>query len=527
MEKDKLTRWHQTANMALIAASMLLVSCISNFDNLNTHPTDIYEEDFTTIEKVGTLFPTMIYFLNPTQENQNQQIEQMIGGEYGGYFTTTNNWEGSIPRLYNPADKYADYPYTETFTKFYPNYFKVAEETNKQGYIYAWANIIRVAVMQRIADIYGPIPYSQMGGGQFAVAYDDLQKLYHKMIEDLTTSINTLNLFIKENTTNLPIAEYDIMYNGDFSKWIKYANSIKLRMAIRIANVDIDYAKQVMKEAIEGGVIESNNDNAYLPSNDNPYHKSAMGWKDLAINGTLSVYMNSYNDPRISLYMTESGYEKNGTKYFGIRTGIQYSTSTLPNYNSKFSKPVFTQNSSLPVFYASETYFLKAEAALNGWIAGGIEQAKNYYEKGIQTSMEQYKVTIGNYLTGVTAPIKYEDPYLATYNESITNAPTVAWDNGTNKLEKIITQKWIANYPLGLEAWAEFRRTGYPKMLTVYTNKSSVSYIGSIDKTRMVRRLPYPKSEVDSNPDNVNYAITNLLKGEDLGSTDLWWAKKK
>lgn len=526
MKKYRLKHWLQTTSMALIAASMLLVSCTANFEDLNTHPTDIYEEDFTAIEKVGALFPTMIYFLNPTHENQNQQIEQMIGGEYGGYFTTTNNWEGSIPRLYNPADKYADYPYTETFTKFYPNYFKIAEATNKKGYIYAWANIIRVAVMQRIADIYGPIPYSQMGGGQFAVAYDDLQTLYHTMIADLTTNINTLNLFVKENTGSLPIAEYDIMYNGDFSKWIKFANSLKLRMAVRIANVDTDYAKQIMQEAIEGGVIESNMDNPSLPTNDNPYFKSAMDWKDISINGTLSIYMSSYKDPRIGLYMTESAYEKEGSKHIGIRTGIQYSTSYLPTYETKFSKPLCTQNSSLPVFYASEIYFLKAEAALKGWISGGESQAKAYYEQGIQTSMDQYKVSIGNYLTGITAPLKYEDPYRTTYNESIINAPTVSWENGTNKLEKIITQKWIANYPLGLESWAEFRRTGYPKMLTVYTNKSSVSYIGSIDKTRMVRRLPYPKSEVDSNSENVNDAITNLLKGEDLGSTDLWWAKK-
>lgn len=526
MEKYKFTHWLQTANIALIATSMLLVSCISNFEELNTHPTDIYEEDFTPIEKLGALFPTMIYFLNPTHENQNQQIEQMIGGQYGGYFTTTNNWEGAIPRLYNPSDKYADYPYTDTFTKFYPNFFKIAEATNKQGYIYAWASIIRVAVMQRIADIYGPIPYSQMGGGQFAVAYDDLQQLYHTMITDLTTSINTLNLFIKENTGNLPIAEYDIMYNGDFSKWIKYANSIKLRMAVRIANIDTDYAKQIIKEAIEGGVIESNKDNAFLPSNDNPYYKSAIDWKDLSINGTLSIYMSTYNDPRIGHYMTESEYERNGNKYFGIRPGISYSTYYLPTYKTKFSKPTFVQNSSLPVFYASETFFLKAEAALQGWISGGETQAKNYYEQGIQISMEQYGVDVGDYLAGNSAPSKYEDPYRSIYNESITNTPTVSWDNGTNKLEKIITQKWIANYPLGLESWAEFRRTGYPKMLTVYTNKSSVSYIGSIDKTRMVRRLPYPKSEIDSNPENVAYAITNFLKGEDLGSTDLWWATK-
>lgn len=527
MKKYRLKYMYRTTTFVLVASILSLVACTGNFEKLNTHPTDIYEEDLSTIEKVGSLFPTMTYLLNPSQENQNQLIEQMIGGAYGGYFTTTNNWEGAIPNLFNPADKYSDYPYEKMFTEFYPNFLKIAEITKKQGYIYAWANIIRVGVMLRVADIYGPIPYSQMGSGQFAVAYDDSQTLYHHMIEDLTQSIHTLSLFMKENVgKDLPIAQYDRMYNGKFEKWILFANSLKLRMAVRIAAVDTEFAKQIMKEAIEGGVIELNGDNAFLPSNDNPYYKASSKWKDLAINATLSAYMSSYDDPRISHYMTESSYEKNGNKYFGVRMGIDYNATELPFYKSQFSKPAYTQSSSLPVYHAAETYFLKAEAALQGWIDGGESMAKAYYEKGIQTSMEEYEVTIANYLTNTKVPEKYEDPYKSIYNATFSNAPSVSWEDGSNKLEKIITQKWIANYPIGLESWADFRRTGYPQIITAYKNGSSDTFIGSIDSKRMVRRLPYPNKELDNNSANVKDAITNMLKGEDKGSTDLWWAKK-
>lgn len=529
MRKYRLKHIFRVTNVVLFGSLMSLTACTGNFESLNTHPTDIYDEDLTSIEKVGSLFPTMTYLLNPTHENHNQMIEQIIGGQYGGYFTTTNNWEGTIARLFNPIRRYTDTPYQKMFTEFYPNYNKVVEETKRQGYVYAWANIVRVGVMLRVADIYGPIPYSQMSSGQFTVPYDDVKSLYHNMIEDLTKSVNILSLFVKESAgQELPIAQYDIMYKGDFKKWIRYANSLKFRMAVRIAEVDTDFAKQMMKEAIEGGLIESNGDNALLPSNDNPYYKASAKWKDLAINATLSAYMVDYKDPRISHYMTESAYSINDNKYFGVRLGIEYTTTEITTYNSKFSRPVYTQNSSLPVYHAAETYFLKAEAALRGWISGGESMAKAYYEQGIQTSMDEYGVAIGDYLEGTTAPQKYDDPYKTTYSATFTDVTCVSWETGDNKLEKIITQKWIANYPLGLESWAEFRRTGYPHIITAYSNKSSDSFIGSIDSKRMVRRLPYPQSELDSNPINVQDAISNMLGGadKDKGSTDLWWAKK-
>jgi hypothetical protein len=97
-------------------------------------------------------------------------------------------------------------------------------------------------------------------------------------------------------------------------------------------------------------------------------------------------------------------------------------------------------------------------------------------------------------------------------------------------LEKIITQKWLANYPLGFEAWADFRRTGYPQIFPAVHNLSSSSSIGSIvnDRNRLVRRLPYPVSEYTGNKDNVTDAVNNMLEGKpDAGSTDLWWAKKQ
>lgn len=277
MKKMKYIK--RTTYALAMASTALFTSCIGNFEDFNTHPTDLYPGGMTPTEEVGSLFPSMIYMLNPNNENKHQHIEQMVGGQYGGYFTTTNNWQGTNFGTYNPAVNWVDEPFKSMFTEFYPNYITVKNATESSGYIYAWANIIRVGVMLRVADTYGPIPYSKMGDGEFAVAYDDVQTLYHNMIADLTNSINTLSVFLQENEgVELPIAEYDVIYNGDFNKWIRYANSLKLRMAVRIAGVDTDYAKEVMKEAIDGGVIEQNQDNAFIPSGDNPLYKSAYDW---------------------------------------------------------------------------------------------------------------------------------------------------------------------------------------------------------------------------------------------------------
>lgn len=511
-----------------ICLAVLFASCTGNFDDLNTHQTNPDpKKDMTEAERVGTLIPSLLYLLHNSHENQNQHVEQMVGGQYGGYMAMTNNWQGTNFGTFNPPADWVEYPFNTLFTKFYSNYLTIKEVTQGKGYIYSWMNIVRVAVMLRVTDTYGPIPYSKMGEGQFAVEYDNVQNIYHLMIDELDKSIDVLTVFIEENKgKKTPIAEFDLIYDGDFSKWVKLANSIKLRMAVRIANVDTDYAKTVMTKAIAGGTIESNSDNAFLPTSDNPYYKSSNDWGDLAVNAMLSAYMNGYNDPRRPAYMSKTADDV----YRGVRMGI-------PNINkgiystAQYSKPVFKKNSPLLVYCAAETYFLKAEAALKGWIAGGEALSKTYYEQGIATSMEQHNVAIGAYMAGTTSPTRYNDPN-GNINAPTFTAITVSWDNGANtpamKLEKIITQKWLANYPLGFEAWCDHRRTGYPQMITAQSNLSSANSIGSITntKTRLVRRLSYPISEYNGNLQNVENAVATLLGGADTGATDIWWARK-
>lgn len=167
-------------------------------------------------------------------------------------------------------------------------------------------------------------------------------------------------------------------------------------------------------------------------------------------------------------------------------------------------------------------WFLKAEAALRGWTGAG--DAKANYEKGIQTSMDQWGVSIGGYLSDATAKQEdYVDPINPVNNTSARSSITIKWDDAASqeqKLERIIVQKWLAIFPDGYEAWADYRRTGYPKLFPVARNFSN----GTIDTETQIRRLPYAQSELLGNPEGVKTGLA-LLGGPDNGSTRVWWDK--
>ncbi len=169
---------------------------------------------------------------------------------------------------------------------------------------------------------------------------------------------------------------------------------------------------------------------------------------------------------------------------------------------------------------AAEVYFLKAEAGLRGWAGAGDPQSN--YVTGITTSMQQNGVAPGGYITDATSkPADYTD-YLVPGNSSpAVSTITIAWDpaaSNETKLEKIITQKWLAMFPEGQEAWTEYRRTGYPKLFPVVTNNSG----GTINTQIQVRRLAFPQNEATVNPAGLKSGIA-LLGGPDNGGTRLWW----
>ncbi|EJW95541.1 lipoprotein [gut metagenome] len=166
-------------------------------------------------------------------------------------------------------------PYTDFMSKFYSNYFNVMDNTGGEGVMAVVSNILRVAIMHRIADTYGPIPYSKVGNGAFEVEYDALETLYPRLIEDISASISQLEGY---NTASPIFSEYDVLFGGDFKKWQKYANSIKFRIALRMSSMDQEFAKKAMQEAVNSGMLLDDNDVATLSTDDNPVYKASVSW---------------------------------------------------------------------------------------------------------------------------------------------------------------------------------------------------------------------------------------------------------
>ena len=162
--------------------------------------------------------------------------------------------------------------------------------------------------------------------------------------------------------------------------------------------------------------------------------------------------------------------------------------------------------------YASESWFLRAEGALLGWTMG--DTAENLYNTGVKTSLELWGngSSYETYIASETAPaLSYADPRNKHNVSDFGTAVSVKWADDGNELVRIITQKWIANHMIGHEAWADVRRTGYPRLLQVVNNLSG--------------GMHYPQSEYDNNRENVLKGV-ELLGGSDLHGTDVWWAKK-
>ena len=507
-------------NIVLAAAvTPFLCCCTDNFEEYNTNP---YEPHSLN---PPMLFATMITTGINVQQNDNQMIDQMVAGPFSGYLTMANSWGGSNFNTFNQTESWNQIPFNTPFEKFYSNYFKLETATGGKGHYWAMAKLLRVNTMLRVTDCYGPIPYSQVANGKTAVAYDSQEDVYKHMFEDLDYVIQMLGEFVDEVGGLKPLEGYDPVYNGDYNKWMRFANSLKLRLAVRISNVSPELARTKAEEAVKStrGLIDTNDNNAYVGvgAEPNPLWLVASSWGEIRINATIASYMKGYSDPRSAVYFTTSKLGGD-SPYMGMRSGLE---GVKPATYSGYSMPNYEQKDDMLMFCAAETAFLRAEGALRGWDMGG--SARDFYEQGVKLSFDQRKVSgADEYLANAVAvPEPFIDPVNpAKCNYTPKTKITSAWNEGASteeKLERIITQKWIANFPLGFEGWADYRRTGYPEVFPSVSNLSN----GVIDTNRQLRRLPFPLSEKQGNSANVSAAVS-MLGGPDTGATDLWWAKK-
>lgn len=537
-----------TKYLAILLAGGLLgisTACTDSFDSDNKNKTgfdsDLQEYDFQKYLLKFEIIQSGIYFNYNWGSGTNWpfQIAQNLGQDmFSGYFHDFNQAFNDKNSVYALNDGW-------TSTHWIYNYFYIMPEVQKceqinieQPALLAITKILKVELMHRVADCYGPLVYSKFG--QEGDNVDDLKTAYKQFFADLENGITALNTFMKNNPGVEPYKDADMLTpNKTLADWIKFGNSLRLRLAMRVANVDkamaTEQAKKSfdLKEFLESSteVISVSTAGGYK----NPLGEINKSWGEVFMGATMESVLNGYNDPRISKYYDKASGGKITWKddkgneqvlpqkfsYAGTFKGIPQGTgiTTADDRYRMCSRSTVSQTTNPILMTAAEVWLLRAEAALRGISS---ENAKECYEKGVKTSFEQWGVSgADTYLQSNAVPNEYKDPFDETFDMEALIKTTPNWNDASGieeQFEKIMTQKWLAIYPEGTEAWTEQRRTGYPKLFKVKVNKSG----GAIDTDIMIRRLPFPADLQKSNPAQYS-SLKSALGGADNGGTRLWW----
>ena len=413
---------------------------------------------------------------------------------------------------------------------------------------------------QEQADLSGPFTYLEdKKNSEEPEEYNDVKTIYYGIVDNLDTIVACLKHFetrpdwYKEEIQNIIMENFATGYNllaGDMSlnSYIKFANSLKLRMAMHVVKVEPATAKKWAEEAVASGVIEDTYDQhgifPLIYSFTHPLANISNGWGDLRLCASFESLMMSLDHPYAKYLFLPNAYDiphkngtdtlKAGTRICGIRAGVlvgdgqTYALNKRQGY-STISTDVLAVGR-CPTYFVkwAEVDFLRAEGALRGWNMGGT--AQEFYERGIQNAYLEDPMSGSEYLNYVNDYMQREEPIAYTSVDPIGDgAPLesvtkigVAWNEGDDnetKLEKIITQKYLALFPLSTEAWAEMRRTGYPKMFPVLNADDGD---GSIKQGDIIRRIPWvPTDPIALNM--VEFSGIPALGGPDEQATRLWW----
>lgn len=473
--------------------------------------------------------------------NDLQATDLISSGSYIGYFGNNNNWSSNIEASWNFVDGRMDYIYNQLYTdvtKPWVTIYKLAKDSKKPSdkRILAIANIVKVMGWLRATDAFGPIVYTQAGSGSITPTPDSQEVVYKGMLKELSEATAVLR---DAQVKILPNS--DLVYDGDPASWVRLANSLMLRMAVRVHFKDQALAQEYINKATDpanGGLIVQANQVAKVASSSklplrSPYLASVDEYKETRMGATIWAYLDGFKDPRNEKLFKEA--EDPRIELYGLPKRMPLApTGSQPKTDerAKASVPRVIEKNEVIWFRASETKFLLAEAALYGLYNN--ESAQSLYEAGIKLSFEELGASGAKeyYSQADVKPSELSSAlnsiYSSPYSDNISNGNIVPlWDENASqekKLQRIITQKYIALYPNAIEAWTEYRRTGYPYIMKPQ-DASAITRIGGVfgGKERTPERFSFPASSYSNNP-NLS-VIPKLLGGKDEGITKLWWVR--
>lgn len=494
----------------LIAAvsSLVLISCSQGFEDLEKDPVALSANPNGQLSYIE---------LSMSGQRYDQWRANLIypGGfvqHYAGAWNVTEY--GS---KFKKNDDYAHALWRRAYSVQLKNAVDIIEQTNGnpgQANVNAMAKIMRVMIGQRLTDFYGDVPYSEAGFGYskgiVTPKYDKQEDIYMSFYKELEESFNQLN---PDGGT----VTGDFYYGGDITKWKKLANTIRLRVAMRISQINPSEAEKQVKAALANGVFESNDDNCIMQHlnidfngdiNDfrgNGLAQAFVGNADADHFSTLLIdFLRDNGDPRLTMLATpKTGGENWGPiapgeeLYVGCLPGtFQWDapggSTALSGIQSYFKK---NETPYLLVSY-SETQLLLAEAAYRGWISG---TAADYYRNGVAAGIRQLEIY------GAPAA-SIED-----INTYISNNPLVAG----NEMNQISTQLWVTYLFNSLEAYSNWRRTGFPVLVPITASDSETEGVTPT-------RLYYPNDELQKNEVNYLEALSRM-GGQNDWLNKVWW----
>jgi hypothetical protein len=496
----------------LIIVTVNLNSCFSDITDLNEDPNNSQEANPDLLFKFAVKRGMGNYITQSHLEYNGIQQWMMYmatrggveaGNEYVQPSTAESFWNESYVDAMNNAQKVIDLTASEPAL------------SNKKAAAIVWKTFI----ISRITDLWGAVPYSQALQGnpelEFTPAYDSQEKIYEKMITDLKSALALLDpakAFFDE--------ESDLIYQGDVTNWIKFANSLRLRFAVRIQHIDPELASTVYEDISNYPLIESNSANAAFLYNtvfNKPlYEAGSIRYEEGSayINPSkfLVDMLDELDDPRMPVLFKKTQLSEIFPfldEYRGVPNLLSYSSEEWENYNldAQFGDPngewgdvsrigswYLNNDRPFPILTCSEVSFLKAEAALSGNFAGS---AQSLFEEGITNHMDY----VNQYAFDIEPISQIE---ISNYLNQFTEF----------NLEQIITQKYILfAYENVFEAYNDYRRTGFPVLLDFYGDP--------INNDNFPQRLVYPFTEYTYNRSNYLNAVA--LQGADELTTLFWW----
>ena len=531
----------------IVGVLVLSLFTACDFQKVNTNEFELLPEEglmdgisiggpITAMQKC--VFPVGTQADGTSVANRYQTAYNLAADCWSGYFGQNNNWGGPNNLNYFLKDGWVASSYTESYSTVVPLWQDLKGKTETQfPEVFALAQILKISAWHKATDMFGPIPYKEAGKGLITVPYDSQEEVYKSMFKELSDAIEVLTKYADNGNSKL-LPNADAVYAGDVHKWVVYANSLMLRLAMRVYYADAALSKQYALQAVNHsyGVMKSKEDEAKMERGASLEFKNNLDvlinqYNECRMGSSMLAYLGGYQDPRLPKYFNTSTVSQAVTvgtygKYSGVPTGHDVSSNDAFKDSSR---PAITSTTPTYWMRASEVYFLLAEAALHGFAVGGT--AESLYEKGIEMSFEENGIAsseVADYMSSGLKPSAYSfhltNPGVNVDVPAVTEA-TTAW-SGTDeeKLEKIMIQKWIALYPNGQEAWTEYRRTGYPKLHSAISNYSN----GEVDSEVGIRRMRFPTNKSTSAEDiaNLESARKLLRGGLDKAGTRLWWDNK-